>query len=786
MLYTDYLEYVKSSLEFIKEHGELPVDANKFIFDINVIATYICLSHEQYKLDDEKVEILDYTLQIANIIYENTDFVVMDDDLYDSLVEIYRDYHKSFPIGAENVQFSAPKKEMLHRVGRNTSNKKNMLKYNTLNTEDMLFYDDLSKENKLTPLDCMKQTYEFNGEISKRVKNIDQEYPELVGTLDKCKFVLNKQAIDKGVFNEDNVKVFERDFLAKHLEQGIIDQNTPFTLVCELKYDGVSIAATIVNGNTIAYANTRGDVNKGLSADLSPIFKGYKFPYAEERPGMEPFGMKFEAVMTKYNLYKYNQMKGRSYANGRTAIIGLLSSSDAHLYRDLITLIPIQMTGAMNVDRVTELNALNEFFRNPYINKFSVIYGNYMSVLFQVKRFVEEAEMMRDFIDYMYDGVVVSYVNPEIRNLLGRENSVNKYSMAIKFTPLKKLTQFLGYSYTVGQDGTITPMIHFNPVVFFGTIHDKASGHSFARFNELGLRYNDMIEVEYTNDVMAYVTKPSNSYNDQNVNINSLCEFPTHCPSCGSELIISESGKNVKCPNLDCPERNVARVNSMFKKLNIKDFSDANIMKIGRYHLLELVNLSKEEISFLGEVNAQKFVDAMEELKSKEIYDYKIMGALGFTNVATEKWKLILKEFTIHELLQMYNEGGEDLLRVNIVNIKGIGPETANTIVNELPFFGKDISLILVMENVKSIKADLVNLNIKKIRFTGCRDSELIEFLSNKGHDITGGSITKDTDILLVPDPYYESSKTKKALTNGIEIIPIDEFKSNMDYYLNR
>ena len=447
MPYQD-LDYMRNALEFIKEHGELPVDKDKFIFDINTIASFIIMNTSHNKLDSEKLDDLDNIIQIANLVYENTDFLVMDDDMYDRLVEIYRGYHKEFPIGAENIEFSAPKKEMLHRVNKSKSYRKPKLKYNMLDKEEMLFYDDLSKEHKLTSLDCMKQTYDFNNDISKRVKNSEQEYPELVGTLDKCKFVLNKQAVDKGVFNEENVKIFERDFLGKHLQEGIIDCNTPFTMTCELKYDGVSIAATIVNGNTIAYANTRGDVNKGLTADLSPIFKGYKFPYAEERTDIEPFGMKFEAVMTKYNLYKYNQMKGRSYANGRTAIIGLLSSSDAHLYRDLITLIPIQMTGAEDVSRATQLNVLNEYFRNPYINKFTVIYGNYTSILFQVKRFVEEAEMMRDFIDYMYDGVVISYDDPYIRNLLGRENSVNKYSMAIKFTPLKKLTQFLGYSFT--------------------------------------------------------------------------------------------------------------------------------------------------------------------------------------------------------------------------------------------------------------------------------------------------------------------------------------------------
>ena len=37
----------------------------------------------------------------------------------------------------------------------------------------------------------------------------------------------------------------------------------------------------------------------------------------------------------------------------------------------------------------------------------------------------------------MYDGVVISYLDKRKRKLLGRENSVNKFSIAIKFNTMK-------------------------------------------------------------------------------------------------------------------------------------------------------------------------------------------------------------------------------------------------------------------------------------------------------------------------------------------------------------
>ena len=88
------------------------------------------------------------------------------------------------------------------------------------------------------------------------------------------------EAIEKGVANDSNVKVLERDFFQKHIEAGIISPNQEFDMMLELKYDGISVEADCYD--EVISARSRGDTGIGLANDMTPILKGYKFPYAKD------------------------------------------------------------------------------------------------------------------------------------------------------------------------------------------------------------------------------------------------------------------------------------------------------------------------------------------------------------------------------------------------------------------------------------------------------------------------------------------------------------------------
>lgn len=709
-------------------------------------------------------------LWISNVLYNNTDrsMLPLEDGIYDLLQENYKKYNPNYQVGAEPIYFSPTEQfDTVKEI-------RPLLKKKVIDTEGMIYYNELSREPKVNKYDVRRHLlkYVHNEYITKRQINTKHNYPKLVGTLDKCKFVLNSQAIEKGVFEDSNVQVLERDFFMKHIEMGILDPNREFSMILELKYDGISVEADV--SNIVNSARTRGDANEGLAGDLTPILRGYRFNQAYEIPNNEVFGMKFEAIMTHHNLARYNVAKGKNYSNCRTAISGLIASSDAAKYREFITLVPLATS--LNIDRITEVEFMNKYYQTGEYLRHVIVKGNYAEILFQIKRFVEESEYMRQFMPFMYDGVVVSYIDQDLIDKLGRVNSVNKYSMAIKFNSLKKQSIFRGYSFTIGQDGTITPMIHYDPVEFFGTIHDKSTGHSYERFKHLALREGDIIDVEYVNDVMPYVTKPDNSHNASNPNI--LYPFITECISCGNTLKESNSGKTIICDNIECPERNLKRIVATMQKLNLKDFSEASLKAIGKYSLAELMQLERRDVLFLGDKTSDKFMERINELKTKEIYDFKVVGSLGFTGIAIEKWKTILNHYTISDMLNFH---ANNILKESIVRIKGIGPITAQTIADEFNFFINDLLVIAGMNNIITSRGMKSG---KSIRFTGFRDQSLVNILVDMGHDASDkSSVTKTTDILLIPYPNFTSSKTNKVGENTL-IVPVSEFISDMDKYL--
>ena len=736
---------------------------------------------------DRDIEDLKYLLMVANILYNRTDMVVLpiEDGMYDILLEKYKTFDSNFQVGSAVVLF----KDKVQKEMSNNMQPQVISPFKFVQTPEVDEMRDFFREKLVNfykgaygPRDLFYNDpfiYTNVEAITKRTHNTKHNHPQLVGTLHKAKFVLDSQAIEKDCFNDPKVKVLERDFFVKHIQEGIITEDQEIEIVMEIKYDGVSVEADCTT--IVESARTRGDTGIGEAADITPILYGYKFPnntVLKDRV----IGVKFEAIMTYDNLMKFNQERGYNYANCRTAIIGLFGSSDANKYMKYITLVPLALDRD-NVpeitDRMTEIELLNTLYKTkgePL--RYCYIKGNYKTCLYLINKFAQEAKYARSYLNFMFDGIVVSYLDENIRAKIGRKNFINEYSIAVKFESESKLTTFLGYTFEVGQTGNICPMIHYSPVEFFGTIHPKSSGASLKRFNDLSLRIGDIIEVTYTNDVMPYVTKHDCEAN--RCNTNPLFEFPKVCPICGTDIVISKSGNSASCPNVNCNGRKIARMTNMLQKLNIKGFAESTVLQLGKFSLREFMELDEQSIApIIGPTNAFNFVKAMNELKTKPIEDYRIIGSLGFTNIGSAKWKLIFKEITLSELLSADNAR---IYYELICNIRGLGSSTAKTIIDEMKYYKEDMISILNNCNIIDSKNNIVIG--KSIRFTGCRNAELEQYLCSIGMDADGkAGVTKSTDILVVPYKGFSSTKTSKVSESCI-IVDIDTFKNNLEKYL--
>lgn len=716
------------------------------------------------------LDVIKDIIEISNILYNNTSRTILplEDGLYDLVVAKYNVVTgNKAPVGAIPVDID--RTNIVEDLDDELLDKSNdgMVDVVTIipDHSNMIYYDRIAMTNK--PLESDYAYHEDNTLIDNITRGTAHSYPELVGTLHKCKFVTLAEARSVNADEDNSVMIFDRDFLAPNFKTVFniyASKNMPVSLIAELKYDGVSIEMEVA-GDTVISAISRGDTANDEASDFTPIFKGYKFARAANIDPSTKFGIKFEAIITYENLQRMSEMFGKTYKNARVAIIGILGSRDARKYRDFITLVPIKTAGLNITDPVQEVNFLNTYYSKDVPMKYAVLQAPtntipmncYTSLMYQVEKFKSEAEFMRPYLNFMYDGVVISYTDPDVKNFYGRKNSIDLWSMAIKFGALSKNTYFYGYKYTVGQDGRITPMAYFAPVEFNGTIHDKTTVHSFKRVKTLGLKKGDVVNIKYVNDVICYLTNPMIKFNTDNP--NPVIEFIDHCPCCGTPLYVSDSEDSAYCPNFNCPGRVIARVSNMLKKLNIKDFGRAYIEKLGIDSFHSLLNCDKQKaISIIGQTMADKLFDRINTIKTKKYPDYRIIGAIGFSNISIDRWKCILCEININSLINL-----KDKELYNTLNaINGIGPTIAKTIVHERADFISDLKLICSMPNIYSTCGN--RYDAVQVRFSGFRNKLLEGEFNALGFDADGDkSVTKKTQILVIPYEGFTSSKVKKA-----------------------
>lgn len=753
-------------------------------------------------LNEDEVEELKEAIIIGNATFENSDAFLtpIENGIWDMMVEKYRRYtpDDSYPVGFHSTEIVESPNELLKK---RTETKRLFSRISDKDREkldSMIFKEEIFDPNYYLGADAIvRRDIMDKGKVSKRLTNIAHSHPDLVGTFDKCKFVLNAQAEAAGVLDDPRTRVMERDFFQPLIQRGLIDMNRELTIIATIKYDGISVEADV--GDYVISARTRGDAVEDKASDITPILGGYRFPKMNN-PWLNenPIGMKFEAIINNFNLVKFNEERGKDYVNCRTAMTGIIGSSDGYKYRDLITLVPISTDmkdeDGKPLDRLVEIEFLNQFYTREELLRYTVLHGTYTNLLFQIKKFVEEAEFARQFIPFMYDGVVFEFYDQDLREILGRDNAMDRYKCAIKFNPMTKTTIFRGYYYTIGQDGTVTPMICYDPVEFFGTTHPNSSGHSYQRFKDLDLHVGDVIDVTYINDVITYVTKPDNEHNHLNANnpYTELDSFPTHCPVCGSEIQISESGKSAYCPNLNCPERSAQRMASTLAKLGIVNFGLETVKTIGYYHIDNYfenicAGWSGTDLDLFKKIGPNNSLDLamqLEKLLSSEIYDYKLYGALGFNGIAEKTFKLLFQHVRSDDFMPKLAKG--EITPEDFPKIKGIGESTIKTLIEEAPYFDGDILGFYVWFHKRPIVTYGMESTGKQIRFTGFRNRELEEQLNTMGHDCDGNAgVTTKTDILLVPHSgYTQGSKVAKAMKYGVLILPVQDFINNMDQYL--
>jgi len=579
-------------------------------------------------------------------------------------------------------------------------------------------------------------------------------------------------------YNEADV----RDFYQR-VEAGL--EGEPFEICAEMKYDGLSISLTYVEG-VLTQAVTRGDGVRGddVTANVRMI---RSIPLRLKEGGGYPheFEIRGEILMPWTSFEALNEQRARAgedlFANPRNAASGTLKSQkskvvaerglDAYLYYLLGDEIPADGGHYENL----QMAAGWGFKISQGMKKCKSVE--------EILEFINYWDTERKNLPVATDGIVLKVNSLRQQRHLGYTAKSPRWAIAYKFKAERELTRLNEVTYQVGRTGAITPVANMEPVQLAGTVVKRASLHNADIIRQLDLHIGDMVYVEKGGEIIPKVVGVDKS---QRTSDMVPVQFITHCPECGTPLIRIEGEAAHYCPNdSTCPPQIKGRIEHFIsrKAMNIDSLGPETVDDYWQRGLIhDSADLYKLTVADICGSNrnriksAQKVVDSIG--KSKTVPFERVVFALGIRFVGETTAKLLARAFKSIDALQ--NATLDQLLEVD-----GVGQVIAESIIR----FFHDPACLSTLQRLRdaglqmSLSAEVLagqtdRLQGQSIVISGVfakhsRDEYKALIEQHGGKNVS--SISKNTSFILAGDN-MGPAKLEKAQKLGVRIVGETEF----------
>lgn len=549
---------------------------------------------------------------------------------------------------------------------------------------------------------------------------------------------------------------------------------------CELKFDGVAICLTYIDGE-LRRAVTRGDGVKGDNV-IDNVLTIKSIP-RNLKPGDWPpeFEIRGEIFMPWSAFETLNKEKEeigeQPFANPRNAASGSLKlQSSAQVAGRGLDCVLYHMLGE-NLPFTTHSEAI----------KAAASWGLPTSELSQVRKgaadvmeFIDYWDSRRKALPYATDGVVIKVNSLALQKRLGFTAKSPRWATAYKFKPEQALTKLLSISYQVGRTGAVTPVANLEPVPLSGTVVKRASLHNKDQMDLLDVHIGDWVYVEKGGEIIPKITGVELSKRPDDA---AKPDFPTLCPDCGTPLVRDPEEARHYCPNrTGCP----TQTKSAFVHFASRDAmdilaGDATIDQLYDNNLIrrlsDLYRLTKEQLMPLEgwqERSCDNFLFSLE--KSKSVPYERVLYALGIRHIGKTTAKLLAKHFPDIDALAA--AGNEQLAQIDAIgdivaaSVSAYFADPENRrLIDELRGFGLQFTGSGVQQKVSDYLAG------KSIVVSGVFSipREDLKALIEANGGIATGSVSGKTSYLLAGDKPGDA-KMKKAAALGIEVIDEQQF----------
>jgi DNA ligase (NAD+) len=391
----------------------------------------------------------------------------------------------------------------------------------------------------------------------------------------------------------------------------------------------------------------------------------------------------------------------------------------------------------------------------------------------KVQQYHNELLVLREKIDFAYDGVVVKVNDKKIQNELGFTGKGPRFMIAYKFPAEEVTTQVINIVSQVGRTGKVTPVAIMQPVNVYGVTVTRATLHNQDEIERLDLKIGDTVIIRRAGDVIPEIVKV---LPDLRIGVETEYQYPENCPECATILIQQENQVNRYCPNTKCPARHIEYLAYAVSKegFNIEGLSKKILSRLQESGLIQHINdvfkLSLDDIKVTAGFKDKSAMNLFKSIQNaKKITFRRFIQALGIPIVGNQTALQLSRYFkNLDKFLQANLE--------QLQNIPDIGEKVATSILdyihntNNLSIIQELLQAGVNIDYPQIIQGIWTNQNVC---ITGTFDKftrdELKQKIESEG-GVVVSQISSNTDILLVGQK--AGSKLKKAQNLGIKIIP--------------
>ena len=579
-------------------------------------------------------------------------------------------------------------------------------------------------------------------------------------------------------YNKDEVREFY-----ERVSEGL--HGAPFSICCELKFDGLSISLHYRQGK-LAQAVTRGDGEKGddVTANVRTI-RSIPLQLPDNLDYPEEFEIRGEVLMPWSSFDRLNRQRNEAgealFANPRNAASGTLKSKDSRT---------VAQRG---------LDAYLYFLLGEGIPGD----GHYQNLEaarkwgFQVSRdikLVDDLQGIYDYIDYWdqersnlpvaTDGIVLKVNSLSQQQSLGMTAKSPRWAIAYKFQAEQACTTLRQVVYQVGRTGIITPVANMDPVQLAGTTVRRATLHNADVMEALNLHIGCHVLVEKGGEIIPKIV--GTSEDDPEFDPSLRVRFITHCPVCGTPLVRSEGEVAHYCPNeTGCPPLIMGKIEHFIsrKAMNISTLGPETVDDLFQKGYIrdaaDLYSVSTEQWLSLDGSGPDKTRNIQNALiQSREVPFERVLFAIGIRFVGEIAAKTLARYFKHIDTLS--NATLDDLLQVD-----GIGVVIAQSVIDyfhnpvnqqfiqRLRDAGLSMCLSAEEQSQHTDRLGGQSIVISGVFHHHSRDEYKALIEQHGGRNV--GSISTKTSFILAGEN-MGPSKLEKAQKLGIRIIGEDEF----------